>query len=298
MTAGRALESWEGRPVDHWRSTWGLPSVVALESVSSTNDLARTLALDGAAAGTLVLAEHQTAGRGRMQRHWMDQSGRSLLLSFIIRPTPIGVAAAARGSSAAPDPGAVHEGAIAPGTVPLRVGMATAAALRAATGVAALLKWPNDVVISEGGKLAGILCEAQMVGPDPVIVAGIGVNVRHVDGDWPDGLRGRAVSIAQLRGADSADRAAILGRLVAALRPVFTAPLSPLSSAELDAFDAIDALAGHTVSITEPDAPSGIAAGIDPDGALAVETAEGRRRITAGSVRITALSHTVLPGSA
>jgi BirA family biotin operon repressor/biotin-[acetyl-CoA-carboxylase] ligase len=238
------------------------------------------MALDGAAAGTLVLSEHQTAGRGRMQRAWSDEPGRSLLLSFILRPEPV--------------PG---KGAESPGAVPLRVGMATVAALRAAAAVPAQLKWPNDVVVDGRGKLAGILCEAVSQDAAVVIIAGIGINVGQDTGDWPPDLRGRATSVVQLRGPGAADRAVILGCLARALQPLFHAPLTPLSNEEIGAFAALDALAGQNVIVTDPPGPNGTAAGIDSDGALLIRTGDGVRRVSAGSVRRASLSPSAYPGS-
>jgi BirA family biotin operon repressor/biotin-[acetyl-CoA-carboxylase] ligase len=280
MSEDRPLDEWEGHPLEHWSERWQLPRVVAWDRTPSTNDVARRMALDGAAAGTLVLSEHQTEGRGRLRRAWSDEPGLSLLLSFILRPAPL--------------PG---DGATSPGAVPLRVGMATVAALRAAAAVPAQLKWPNDVVVDGRGKLAGILCEAVSHGAAVVIIAGIGINVGQDTADWPPDLRGRATSVAQLRGPGAADRAAILGRLAISLRPLFHASLTPLSGEEIGAFAALDALAGQNVIVTDPVGPSGMAAGIDSDGALLISTGDGMRRVSAGTVRIASLSPSAYPGS-
>lgn len=263
------LREWEGRPVDAWRAHWGLPALVALAETGSTNDIARRMADQGAPAGLLVMTEHQTAGRGRMQRPWTDRPGRSLLLSFVLRP----------------DAARMEAGDTAPGTAPLRVGIALVQALRESARVQALLKWPNDVV-TEHGKLAGILCEAASAGGNSVIIAGIGINVMQADDEWPDELHGLAVSVRQAApGRGDPDRAAIMTAIVDAMRPLFTMPLRRLDNDELRAHAGIDALRGLSVSVDGPERINGTAAGIAADGALLLETRAGMRRVTAGTVR-------------
>jgi BirA family biotin operon repressor/biotin-[acetyl-CoA-carboxylase] ligase len=270
------LHEWEGRTVEDWRVRWRLPAIVAVDTTGSTNDVARTLADDGAAAGTLVMAEHQTTGRGRMRRQWLDLPGRSLLMSFVLRPV--------RAS-----------GDIAPGTAPIRVGIAIAGALRDGVGIDARLKWPNDVVVTGGGKLAGILCEAASVGGETVIVAGIGINVLQQGDEWPAGLRDGATSIAQILGRAAPGRADVMDAIVPALRPLFALPLEPLNSGELLSYAAFDALRGLVVTTAAPDPVRGRVVGLAPDGALLIESAAGAPgrparsvlRISSGSVRVT-----------
>lgn len=267
MSEPARLHSWEGRALDEWRTRWQLPGIVALAETPSTNDVARAMAEQGAPAGLLVMAEHQTAGRGRMQRPWTDAPGRSLLLSFVLRPAP---------GRAAPS-------GTAPGTAPLRVGLAIAAAIREAVGLEPRLKWPNDVIVA-GAKLAGILCEAAG-GADPgFIIAGIGMNVLQRDQDWPAELKGRAISIAQAA-RSAPERAAMMDAVVAAMRPLLTRALDPLSDHELRAYAGIDALRGREVTVTGAVDLHGIAAGIAPDGALLLDTADGTCRVTSGTVR-------------
>ena len=287
MSASARLDAWEGRPIEEWRRLWRLPAVAAFAEAGSTNDVARALAELGAPAGQLVMAEHQTAGRGRMRRPWTDQPGRSLLLSFVLRPAPVQIAA--------------------PGTAPLRVGIAVAAALHQAAGIEARIKWPNDLVI-DGRKLAGILCEATSVGGDTVIIAGIGINVLQRAGDWPKELRDHAVSVAQVAETSDSGRSAVLNALIAAMRPLFSRPLAPLDDDELHEFRRVDALRGMEISVTgtPPGASSGqtddgnrvirgTAAGIARDGALLLDAAGGMQRVSTGTVRIAATSTHITP---
>ena len=272
MSGSTRLREWEGLTVDECCARWRLPAVIALSETASTNDVARRMAEQGAPAGLLVMTEHQTAGRGRMHRPWTDAPGRSLLLSFVLRPAP----APATGASAS----------VAPGTAPLRIGMALVAALRDAAGIDARLKWPNDVVAA-GGKLAGILCEAASAGGQTLIIAGIGINVLQQPDDWPDELRGRAVSVAQAAAPAAPGRLTLMDAVTASLRPLFEHPLAPLSEAELRTYDAVDALRGFDVTATGPSELHGTAAGIAADGALLVRTGNVVRRVASGSVRRT-----------
>lgn len=273
--------------MEEWRRHWRIPAVAAYAETGSTNDIARALADQGAPAGQLVMTEHQTAGRGRMRRPWTDLPGRSLLLSFVLRPDFVQPAA--------------------PGTAPLRVGVAIAAALHAAAGIEARVKWPNDIVVY-GRKLAGILCEATSAGGDSIIIAGIGINVLQRAEDWPEDLRDYAVSVAQVAGPDAPGRAAVVDAVIAAMRPLFSRPLTPLDDAELRAFARLDALRGNEVSVTGAGRGAdarlgdnarrvirGTVAGIAPDGALLLEADDGMQRVATGTVRVSATSTHITP---
>ncbi len=125
-------------------------------SVTSTNDIAKQLAETGAPEGTVVCAEEQTAGRGRMQRSWTAPAYSSILTSIILRP------------SLQPEQ---------MGRLGMAFGLGLADAVQQETGLNALLKWPNDLVIN-GKKCAGMLAEADLVGRRiDYVVVGIGLNV-------------------------------------------------------------------------------------------------------------------------
>jgi BirA family biotin operon repressor/biotin-[acetyl-CoA-carboxylase] ligase len=151
---------------------------------TSTNDLAAAEARTGAPAGTLVTADEQTAGRGRLGRTWHAAPGENLTFSFVLRP----------GRPAPEIP-----------TLTLLAGAAVAQAL-AELGFSARLKWPNDVLlrVNEGGagrarKVAGILTEAATVGSEVShVVVGIGLNVNVAD--FPSDLAARATSLRLVRG--------------------------------------------------------------------------------------------------
>src|SRR5262245_62133123 len=153
------------------------PALVRLGRVGSTQAVAFTLAADGAADRTVVIAEAQSAGRGRRGRTWQDEPGASLLTSIILRP---------------------H---LTPARLPmlsLAAGIAVAEALEQVTGLIPRLKWPNDVLIDRR-KLAGILLESRIgaasvdAGATPLVVLGIGVNLTQRA--FPSELADRATSV-------------------------------------------------------------------------------------------------------
>jgi BirA family biotin operon repressor/biotin-[acetyl-CoA-carboxylase] ligase len=220
--------------------------------VDSTQRYAAELAATGAADGTAVVAETQTAGRGRRGRVWRDDPGASLLCSVILRST------------------------LPPARVPtlsLAAGVAVAEALASAAGVDARLKWPNDVLLGER-KVAGILLERH----GEALVLGIGVNVAQPA--FPPELAARATSLA-LAGA-SVDREVILSTVLDRVRRW-------RDRLERDGFDAVRerwtglaAMLGTTVSV---DGVAGVARGLDDDGALLIETDGGTVRVLSGDVQ-------------
>jgi BirA family biotin operon repressor/biotin-[acetyl-CoA-carboxylase] ligase len=214
-----------------------LPAVVALGSTASTLDVAHALAADGAPAGTLVLADEQTAGRGRAGRRWTSAKGQGIWLTFIERDL---------------DPAVL-------GVIALRLGIAAAEALEPLAPAPIRVKWPNDLWIGEG-KLAGILAEARWRDGAPEWVAiGMGVNVRV-----PADLRGAA----GLR--EGVGRGAALARLIPALRAA-AARSGALDARELASLDARDLARGRR--LVEPVA--GVAAGVSAEGELLVRAPGG-----------------------
>lgn len=164
------------------------------ESVASTNDTARDLVRDGAAHGTVVVADGQTRGRGTKGRSWHSPCGRGLYASFILR-----LEKPAEAGAAFP-------------LLPLAAGLAAAEAVLGSAGVEARLKWPNDLV-HERKKLGGILTEAVFrPGMPGYAIVGIGINVNHEAADFPDELRDVATSLRLITGRP-ADREDLLGRL-------------------------------------------------------------------------------------
>jgi BirA family biotin operon repressor/biotin-[acetyl-CoA-carboxylase] ligase len=239
--------------------------VQAYESVGSTNDVARGLAVAGGAAGTVVLAEEQVAGRGRVGRGWASPPELGLWFSVIARP------------------------AGDPSLLPLRVGLAVAEALDAFLSDApALLKWPNDLLVG-GRKLGGVLCEGSWeAGGRGFVIAGVGLNLLHAASDFPAEIRDRATSLALAADARP-DRGAVADAVIPAVIAA-TAKSGPLSRDRIGRLTARDALRGSEVEVTDPSTgerlAAGTALGIADDGSFLVGGhGSPTRAIRSGTVR-------------
>ncbi len=236
---------WDGLDAVAVATLTGAPRVELLDTVGSTLDRAHELAAQGASAGTLVLADRQTAGRGRQGRSWASPGGQGTWLAVILRP-------------AAPPAG---------GTLAVRAGLACLDALNAVhRGLAPRLKWPNDVMVLDR-KAGGVLCEARWAGGAPAWIAvGVGINVH---GPVPPEVRDRAVALDDV--VHGVARASVLAALVPRLAVLGRLPAA-LTGRERAAFLA---------SCWSP--PGERVAGIEPDGTLLVERAGGvlERRVEA-----------------
>ena len=237
------------------------PLIVRLGRVDSTQAVAFALAADGAADGTVVVADSQTAGRGRRGRPWVDEPGASLLVSMLLRPR--------------------LQPARWPG-LSLAAGVAVAEALTRSAGLGPRLKWPNDVLVG-GRKIAGILLESRTIGAGEagrlVAVLGIGINLGQRA--FPADLAQRATSI-WLASRRVVDRDVVLAALLDALgewrRRLEYRGFTAVRARWRELSDTL----GRTV---EADGVRGVAVDIDVDGALLVNDPEGRRhRVVAGDV--------------
>jgi BirA family transcriptional regulator, biotin operon repressor / biotin---[acetyl-CoA-carboxylase] ligase len=239
------LTHWEGEPVRVWEGLWGVPLLEAWAVLDSTNDRARQLADTGAAPFSLVIAEEQTAGRGRGGRPWWSPAESGLWLSLV----------------------APHRPDVAMPRVSLLVGVAIARAIESVTPVTVELKWPNDIWVNRR-KVAGILCEAA----GGSLVVGVGVNVRQRREDFAPELRERASSLeAETGGAVS--RGALAGALMRELRRTLDRPAARLEGELARELSERDALRGRALSV---DGVSGVGAGLEADGRLRIEVAPGR----------------------
>lgn len=236
------------------------------ESTHSTNDVAARLAEARAPEGTVVVAEMQTAGRGRHGRAWFSPPGAGLYVSVILRP-PVDMVK---------DTSPVT-------LLTLASGVAIAEAVRAVTGLPAQIKWPNDVLVG-GRKLAGILAESALqAGTLQFVVVGFGVNVRQAS--YPQEIASRVTSI-EGETMQTPDRALILAEMVAMLGERYADLRAGRFDAILGAWRQLASLLGAPV---EWDSPSGVVRGraedIDRDGALLVRVGGKVERIVAGEVR-------------
>jgi BirA family biotin operon repressor/biotin-[acetyl-CoA-carboxylase] ligase len=259
-------DRWEGVAAGELAARWGLPSVHLFARIRSTNDAARALADGGAPHGTLVLAEEQTAGRGRGGNAWSSPPGVGVWMSMVARPSSLP----------------------APGLLPLLVGLAAAEAVDAFVRPAVTqVKWPNDLQLA-GRKIAGILCEGSWEGARPgSVIVGIGLNVLHVPGDFPDEVAQTATSLRIVSGW-SPPRVEVAGAVASAVARALRNPPSQLTGAMLDALRRRDALEGRPVRVTGAQETAGTALGVSPAGALLLRDADGvLRTVTSGTVRVT-----------
>jgi BirA family transcriptional regulator, biotin operon repressor / biotin---[acetyl-CoA-carboxylase] ligase len=173
---------------------WREIDVVA--TAPSTNDLVAGLARAGAPEGTVVVTEHQTAGRGRLDRTWTTPARAALTLSALLRP---------RNVPASHWP-----------WLPLLTGVALADSLRRTAEVDAQLKWPNDVLIGQR-KVAGILLERVETSQGPAAVVGMGVNVSS----RPDELPVSSATSLALEHAATTDRSVLLRSLLRTLAALY-----------------------------------------------------------------------------
>jgi BirA family transcriptional regulator, biotin operon repressor / biotin---[acetyl-CoA-carboxylase] ligase len=243
-------------------------SVIYCPTVGSTNDVAVMLAARGACEGAVVVADAQTAGRGRRGREWFSPSGSGLYVSVVLTPGRARDERAARATR----------------LVTLAAGVALAEAVATATGLGVDVKWPNDLYVA-GRKLAGILAEAAG-GPDAeeAVVLGYGINVGATA--YPRELRDRATSIESELGR-AVDRALLFAESLAAVARRYDDLLAGRFDVILDAWRARSPGSnGARVAWTTASGElTGITAGIDGEGALLVRAGDRLERIVAGEVR-------------
>ena len=203
--------------------------------------------------GAVTTTDHQTGGRGRRGRSWVEAPGTAVLVSVLLRPPP---------DRAAPQ-------------LSLVGGLAAAMAVEDALGLAVQIKWPNDVMVDRR-KVAGVLAEAR----DGVVVLGIGVNVNQTREQLPPDARVAAASLRTVDGREH-DRERVLGSLLAHLDRLYAAWREGGLDAVYDDLGARDFLRGRRVTI---DGVAGTAQMITREGRLAVATDSGRIEVESGEV--------------
>ena len=238
------------------------PRVMRYESLPSTNSEVARLAVEGAEEGLAIVADEQTAGRGRLRRSWSSPKGAGLYFSILLRP------------------------AIAVDRWPLITFVAALAAgdaLLETSEVRTDIKWPNDLLANER-KICGILAEAIETPAGRAVVVGIGINLTN--NAFPQELLGVATSVAQESGRRP-EREAILNALLAALVRWYSLLHEPEGAEKIVATWASRSsyASERSVQVTNgAEIVQGITRGVENDGALRLETAQGLQVIRAGDV--------------
>ncbi len=227
-----------------------------LQSLDSTNRLAKDLAAGGAPEGTVVLAEKQTSGRGRMGRSWLSAKGSSLTFSVLLRPglTPDRVF-----------------------TLTMTLALAAASGIQETAGVSPGLKWPNDLYLG-GGKIGGILTEFS-VREDLVAYAILGLGLNVSWHPWEGSSAREATSISAEAGR-RVNRADLLVSLLRNLHAYYEDIMNGRVSRYVARWNELSIVLGRSVRVeTDSGIVNGIAEGIDACGALVVRDETGAERL-------------------
>jgi BirA family biotin operon repressor/biotin-[acetyl-CoA-carboxylase] ligase len=247
---------------------------VVAETGSTNADVAAA-AKAHAAEGLVVIAERQSAGRGRLERTWLAPARSSLTLSMLLRPD------------------------VAParlGWLPLLAGVALVEAVGRIAIVDAVLKWPNDLLVrssvrsADYAKCAGILAEAVNGGASSAVVVGIGLNVSQTQDELPAGRSGLPATSLALVGAASVDRDPLLRGFLRTFADWYgrwmEAAGDPDKAGLAEAYRASCVTLGRTVQVSLPAGQvlAGTAEAIDSDGRLVVRTGDTRQPVAAGDV--------------
>lgn len=231
--------------------------IIFVDEVDSTNSHAARLLAEGSLRdGAVILAGRQTAGRGRFKRPWFSEGGLAMT-AVVFTDAPL------------------HQ----LGPAALGAGVAVAQGLREATGYGFWLKYPNDVMSARDGgkKVGGILVEAKPLEGGTALIIGIGVNVEQET--FPEEIAGIATSLRRL--GLPAQREEAAAHILNALAAAAGRPFCQLREEWLK----MDCTTGKPVRIKNLKVDiEGTAVGLDGDGALLVQTADGTRRVTAGDV--------------
>lgn len=236
------------------QTEWLGRSVKYMEQVDSTNALAHQLVAKGEAQGTLIVAEEQLAGRGRMGRSWHSPPGKGIWMSFILRPdipllfTP---------------------------QLTLLTAVAVCRAIRAVCSVEAGIKWPNDILIG-GRKVCGILLETSAEEDRLLhVVAGIGVSVNLTEDDYPPELRSIATSLL-IESGRPVSREELLCRILQEWESLFAMYRAEGFSPVRSLWEALSVTLHRSVRSETPQGViEGTALSLDESGALIVQTKDG-----------------------
>jgi len=228
------------------------------DRIESTNTTALALAEQGAPEGTVILADSQTQGRGRMGRSWISPPNLNLYFSVVFRPNG--------------DPSRV-------GLWSLAAAVAAARTIEQVTALPARLKWPNDILV-HSRKVSGLLLESAIQsGRVKHLVLGIGLNVNLARNVLPDSLRNSVTSLREELGRDL-DRVELFQRLLEQLENQYQSFQTEPPYKVLESYTALSDTLGQSVTVQVPDREwTGQAIGITPAGDLIVQRPDGQQTV-------------------
>lgn len=243
---------------------WAGCEVYYFDSIDSTNTKAKELAEEGHPSGTLVVADRQTAGKGRRGRSWESPSGIGIFMTLMLKP----------------EINPNHASMLT-----LVAAMATTRAIRRVTGVPAMIKWPNDIVMN-GKKVCGILTEmsAQFDYINHIVI-GIGINVHNEE--FPEEIKETASSLF-LESGQHIHRASLIEAFLEEFEDVYAEYLKTEDMEGLQKeYDTMLVNRGRQVRVLDPKEPfEGKAMGITKKGELIVDTWESRKLVSSGEVSV------------
>lgn len=235
------------------------------DEIGSTNSEGLEWALCGGPEGSIVVADHQTGGRGRWGRTWFSAPGKLLQFSVILRPQL--------------EPSRA-------GILTTGLGVACARAIGSLTDLPIRIKWPNDIVV-DGRKLAGMLVESTTMGSViDAAVCGIGINVHLTRDEIPEDLRDRASSLAiEMDAKEGPSRSVLLATIVKEIEDLYP-EMTSAPAALLERAAALSDVLGKDVVVRRADgsALEGRAEGFDDDGALRIRASSGIASLHVGEI--------------
>ena len=240
--------------------------IICHDEIDSTNNEAKRLAREGAADGTVIVAESQTGGKGRLERKFFSPKGKGIWFSVILRPKFL------------------------PQEAPKCTLMAAVAVARAMAefGLTPGIKWPNDLLY-ENKKLVGILTEmsAEMDGINYIVI-GTGINVNIDQSEFPEDIRDVATSLCMMKG-EPLPRVKFFQAVLRAMDDLYAQVQAQGFAPVLQEWRKYSITLGQEVKVIgvrDGEIYFGKATDIDEDGALLVDTEEGRKKVLAGDVSI------------
>ncbi len=238
--------------------------IYTFDTIDSTNTFARSLKEDECPDGTLIVAEEQTAGKGRQGRRWQSQKGMNLLFTLVTRPL------------------LVHDKVR---VLPFAAALAAADGIEQETKSAIECKWPNDLMI-DGKKVAGMLIETSTQSDAVLnVILGIGINVNQTE--FADDIKHKATSL-KLHSQQDIDRVRLLCAILAELEYRFDQLRHFSPQILLDEWKLRATMLGAEITLVEHRTSiKAKAVDVAPDGALVIEEPDGtRRKVFAGDVSI------------